>query len=307
MASPFGGGKPRIGLRPALRVALVYGVLSAVWVLTSDLLMTGVPWFQNHLQAVSIIKGWGFIGFTAVLLYLMVDRYIATIARRAEALRQSEEDARRLAETRRVLLRELDHRVKNNLANLYSLLKLYERSARDAQHLAQMMGGKILAISRVHEITVGSEHRGLGLRDLIFAMADPTVPSLAAADALDIQGPPLMVSSRQAAPMAMILHELFINSRKYGALSVPQGRVTITWSEQGATKAGLGFRLLWSETGGPPPATTIQRGVGMELLEGLARFELAGKAEIALEPTGLRYTLDAVMDRVEAPEGASPH
>ncbi len=283
----------------ALRVALIYGALSALWIISSDLLMVHLGRDGESLKPVSIAKGLAFVAVTAGLLFLLVRHYVGMIQRRAEALRLREIDAQRLAESRKRLLRELDHRVKNNLANLYSLVELHSRSAGSVQDFATVLGGKILAMSRMHEITNSDGWQGISMRDLVLAMADPAVPSLPSGDRIEVEGPPLIIAQRQAAAMGMILHELFTNARKHGSLGAPEGRVHILWCVTDEKAEALAVQMIWRESGGPKISAPKKFGVGLELIEGLSRFELAGRAKLAFEPDGLRLTIDANFDHSE--------
>ncbi len=284
----------------ALRIALFYAGISAVWIIGSDAVMVRLVTNPKALEKVSIVKGWAFVGVTALLLFMLIKRYMGMLQRRAEALREGEAKAKQLAETRRMLLRELDHRVKNNLANLYSLVELHGHASGNVREFAEVLGGKILAMSRMHEITNGEGWKGIRMRDLVFAMADPAVPTLATGQRVEVDGPPLLIAQRQAAAMGMILHELFTNSRKHGALGVPEGRAHLLWCVTDQSTQRLAVQLIWRESGGPPARQPEKYGVGLELIEGLARFELAGKAKPAFEPDGFRLTLDVNLDPIEA-------
>jgi two-component sensor histidine kinase len=202
-----------------------------------------------------------------------------------------------------LLRRELDHRVRNNLAALRGLLTLYERTGRPGREVAEAMRGKFLALTEVHELIARSSRRGVRVDDIVARLVRALVPASRLAD-FRTQGDHTELPASQVGALAMILHELLANSLKHGGLADPAGRVSVEWS---ADPNGQGLSLVWRESGTAPQAVA-GTGVGLGLIRGLARSELRGEAAIDFETAGLVCTLHASFDHVDrdTPSLASP-
>ena len=122
---------------------------------------------------------------------------------------------------------------------------------------------------------------------------------------LKVSGPPIALKPRAAIAFGMVLHELATNSIKYGALSVPKGRLQVTW-ETPRRSAPERLELRWIESGGPAPPDPVKRGFGLEFIERAMQFELNGEAKLAFDKTGLRCTITVPLGPdVIAPSPAS--
>ncbi len=195
------------------------------------------------------------------------------------------------------LRKELDHRVRNNLAGLVGLVGLYEESGKSASELADAVRGKIAALREVYRLinSTGSEH--VEFRGLV----ESVVAGLAPSDSLSrvsMSGPAVMLSSAQASAFAMIFQELLTNSGKHGALrreSADVGRVALDWSVD-ASSPGSTLTVDWSEHTGPRAAKSSpdrECGVGLPLIVGLAATDLRGGAEFSHTPEDWRVRLRA--------------
>ena len=313
-----------------LRIALIYALVSAVWVLVSDDLVAAIFPTEEGLRWATIVLGWVFVAVTAILLFFLVRRHVRRLQERAQSLEQSESQARHLAEIRQVLLRELDHRVKNNLASLYALVDLYQPRSATTEDLASVVREKILAMKWTHEALAGQSD-GIELVPLVRAMAEAAAGSTAVFQHLTITGPDLHLHLLQAAPLAMIFHELFSNAHKHGALCSPEGQITLTISPGiapapapgvaapgvaapgitapvSAVPAESGGRrtviLDWRESGIRLRPRPLRPRVGLGLIEGLVRFELAGTAEVEATAQGVHWVLEMNLD--PAPEAGTP-
>ena len=193
------------------------------------------------------------------------------------------------------LLRELDHRVRNNLSGLLGMIRLYQASATDVASIADAVRDKVLALKEVHDLASQAAGREVGLDALIQTMVNGFVPAARTA-AVSAHGPAVHLEGNQAASMAMVLQELFTNSAKYGALTSPVGRIEVRWtSAQMADHQRID--ILWQESGvaltarpNPP-----RRGVGLTLIEGLCRSDLRGGCQIRFRPTGLEAAIYAAI------------
>jgi len=231
-------------------------------------------------------------------------RDITERKRSEQALRQSEEQQRQLAQRLQGLLRELDHRVKNNLTNLLALVDLYVHKAGTPQELADEIRGKIMAIRWVHSLMADRQGRGVELREILERVAQQFETSdTHVSPSFDIQGTHILVAPRQVAPLAMVFQEFFANAFKHGAYQTPEGTIAIMW-ELGSCKTSRpcrGVRLVWTETN-PSIQAPADRGVGLGLIEGLCRFELAGDCTMTFQPPGFRCEMELCLDETDKPE-----
>lgn len=184
-----------------------------------------------------------------------------------------------LLEREKSLRRELDHRVRNNLASLIGLVSLYERTDRSTNDLARTLRGQISAMKQVHETISRAGGGDVCIKTLFETLRLSLVPQ-DAIERVTLLGPPLMVSAPQAAALAMIVQELVTNSLKHGALTSLVGTISLNWIEgarfKGSSKSTL--EIEWHEKGPADPVTMSPpgSGVGIALIEGFAKTDLGG-------------------------------
>ncbi len=190
---------------------------------------------------------------------------------------------RRRAEERQTLLaREVDHRAKNALAVVQTMLRLTR--ADDVPSFARAVEGRVAALARAQ--TLLAEGRWDGA-DLHAVLRGELAPFLGGPRA-DLDGPPAVLPPGTAQPLAMAVHELATNAAKHGALSVPGGRVSVSWRLDGGGAAPGVLKLRWAEAGGPPVAgPPARRGFGSRVLDGTVRGQLGGAVSLAWAQTGL--------------------
>jgi two-component sensor histidine kinase/HAMP domain-containing protein len=214
----------------------------------------------------------------------------------------SDVSERRAAEERQTLLmRELDHRAKNALAVVQAALRLTPK--HDAEAYARAVGGRVNALARAHALLAKGQWSGAELRDLAWGELAPFLGGAPPADgqpqpraALD--GPEVTLVPGAAQAISMALHELATNATKHGALSTPEGRVSMFWEAD--ADAGL-LRLLWTEAGGPPiPAPPARRGFGSRVLEATLRDQLGGRLTREWRPGGLVCAIELPLARALA-------
>ncbi|MEE4317527.1 MAG: CHASE domain-containing protein [Erythrobacter sp.] len=200
---------------------------------------------------------------------------------------QAYEDQARLAffeeqnSIRNSLTRELNHRVKNTLANVLSILSLTRRRTRDLDEFADSLEGRIRALSATHDLLTVTDWGTTPIRSVIEAELQHF--RLAIDDAILLDGPPLELAPNDALSFGLAVHELATNAAKYGALSVAEGRVTIRWQMLGDNLA----EVEWRETGGPPVARERRRGFGTELIEKVVAHELRQPVALDFRPEGV--------------------
>jgi len=204
---------------------------------------------------------------------------------------------RKHAEARRELLQhELTHRVKNTLANVQSLAMETLRTATTLDAFRETFLARLVALSKTHKLLTQGEWEGAALRDVVETELAPYLGDDQArwtASGADIQLPPKM-----ALAFGMAFHELATNAAKYGAFSVPGGKIGVTWQAR-AAETGRRLHLSWVETGGPVLETPAKKGFGSRLISESLAFELDGDVRMDFEPAGLRCTFDVPLPSVE--------
>lgn len=196
----------------------------------------------------------------------------------------------RLERHRDTLARELDHRVKNTLAVVQGLARMSFGRA-DAANLRQF-DERLLALSEAHNLLHRKQWDHASLRELI---GDVT-RGLGVADRLSVQGPDVNLKPSAAVSYALAFHELGTNALKYGSLSVPEGRVSIAWSFEGAGEQQH-IHLIWRETGGPRPTQPTREGFGSRLIRRAVASELGTPVEMRFEEQGLVCEFDGPVQK----------
>jgi PAS domain S-box-containing protein len=219
-----------------------------------------------------------------------------------QALRQTAQRCEQLADSREALLREMDHRMKNSLAGLNTLVDICARSADSIEQFSALMHEKIDAMRLVHGLIMDQRGRHGDLASLVRQVIGEFATSRGAPE-VQYQGPSLQIGPRQAGPMVMVLHELFTNAQKYGALSGEGGRIELNWRAVDMGSEGQRIGLSWRETGGPPLDREPVPGVGLGLIEGFCRFELRGGCDFEFQPDGLRCELHCTLDNEDGGPG----
>lgn len=206
-----------------------------------------------------------------------------------QSLRESREHYRHAAESNRRLLTEVNHRVRNNLAGLLSLVRLTSKNVMSVEDFAQAMKERIAAMSHVHNMLAQTAWSDLRFKDMLSSLSQATASHHEHRITLDCHGPDVMITPQQATPLAMMLSELFNNSVKHGAHSRPGGRIEITWAVGEHPDFPCCLNLHWQESGGPELQYPIRRSLGLQLIEGFVRFELAGHCDMKFEKNGVNH------------------
>ena len=185
-----------------------------------------------------------------------------------------------------VLVGELNHRVKNVLATVMAIAR--QTLGRDDVDKASVetFEARLSSMARAHDLLIHGQWEQAELTAVIAQALSP-YPK----DRFEISGPAIKLAPRAVVSISLALHELATNAAKYGALSVADGRVAITWSvEMGETDQ---LKLRWQESGGPVVNTPTRKGFGSRLIESLLAAELNGKVHVSYEPSGLICEVDA--------------
>lgn len=203
------------------------------------------------------------------------------------ALLSDEVESRKSAEDRlKVLIHELNHRVRNVMAVTQAVVRLSFTPGLSLSEIQKTCEGRLQALAKAMSILTASDWKSVGLRSLI---SDDILPF---AGRIEIEGPDIALRARTAQTFSLLLYELATNAAKHGALSVPEGRVKLQWRID-----NLGgdpqFHLHWTESGGPRVETPTRRGFGELLVRRIAPRDMAGKSEVRYTPAGFEYELQA--------------
>lgn len=198
----------------------------------------------------------------------------------------------RLAMDRQALLmRELDHRVKNNLASVIAVAESTFAATHDAESFMEAFRGRVMAMARSHTALAAVRWTGLRLDRLVRTVVAPLFHD--PDSSLMVEGPDVVVPSIAVAPMAMVLHELGTNALKHGACAGPGGRVEVHWTADDGESSRL-IRLEWTERPGvgsiesrPGRASDSgvgSSGLGLSIVQGLVETELGGSVSLHMPP-----------------------
>lgn len=203
--------------------------------------------------------------------------------RDAEALRGQE--ARQ-----RLLINELNHRVKNTLATVQSMILQSLRGTADAEEVRVRLLGRVFALAAAHDVLTRTTWEGAPLRDVLEGAIAPLRPADPARIGFD--GPAVLLPPRAVLALSLAIHELAANAAKHGALSQEGGSVQLSWRHDDGV-----LRLRWAERGGPPVAPPTHHGFGSRLIERGLAHELGGGATLEFLPDGLVCSIEARLTR----------
>ena len=203
----------------------------------------------------------------------------------------------RAEEHLRLMVLELNHRVKNNLATVQAIARQTLRAPGDPASVREALMSRISALAAAHDVLSREHWEGASVREVAVAVLDALHEQTAGR--VDYHGDPVRLSASAALSLSMAFHELGTNALKYGALSVPEGRLSLSWTHD--VGSGL-LSIRWVEQGGPPVIAPTTRGFGSRLLERGLAADLNGRVEMRFQPDGLECDIDVPV----APQVATP-
>jgi PAS domain S-box-containing protein len=206
---------------------------------------------------------------------------------------------RRRAEERQMLLaREVDHRAKNALAVVQSIIAL-TRDA-DPERFRAAVIGRIAALARAHTLLARDGWSSADLRELVEEEVAPYRVGAEALDRVTLDGPSVALAPGAAQPLAMALHELATNAAKHGALSVRDGRIAIRWQAMENGELSLHWSEIRPEPLSGPPA---RRGFGYSVIRNTVERQLGGRCDFEWREEGLAVRIDLPASQLRWPEG----
>ena len=209
-----------------------------------------------------------------------------TAAQSALLARRRQLQLRDHIEWQEELQRELNHRVKNILANVMAIYHMTKDKSGSLDAFAQSFEGRLAALSQVHSALALSQHP-----QSLSAVADRVLSpyQTSGSDRVLVRGPPVELQPDTAVTFALCLHELATNAAKYGAFSTPEGSVSLTWSLEQVDGTSA-VRVVWAESGGPPVTPPTRQGYGTRFVRSAMRGAARAAVDIQYLPEGLRCT-----------------
>jgi PAS domain S-box-containing protein len=205
-------------------------------------------------------------------------------------------EAKRAEAHLRLLIDELNHRVKNTLAIVQGIAQQTFKAGTEPVAARHAFEGRLAALSEAHNLLTREHWGPVSMAGII---GDAVAPHDAVGQRFTLEGPDLVLAPRTAISLALAIHELATNAVKHGALSRPEGRVAIRWQRTGTFDEPR-LQLTWTESGGPPVHEPSRRGFGTRMIERGLAAELGGTVRIAFAREGLVCTVDAPLPGVTA-------
>jgi two-component sensor histidine kinase len=188
-----------------------------------------------------------------------------------------------------VLIKELNHRVKNTLATVQSIASQTLKNATSLDEARTSFSERLFALAKAHDILTKEKWTGASLQDLIVALAYPFDVKR-----FNLSGSDIRLPANLSVSISMALGELMTNAIKHGALSDTQGRVDLSWSLEEQGEARL-LRLMWREVGGPAIQEPVRRGLGFKILTRAIESQSGGKVTFEFEASGLLCRLQMAL------------
>jgi PAS domain S-box-containing protein len=205
--------------------------------------------------------------------------------------KQIETERKQVQQHQELLVAELDHRVKNVLAQVAVVAVATQQGSRSIDEFLRSLNGRIQSMAAAHTLLSKSGWQSVGLDALVRNQLAP----YATDTNITISGTDIMLTAAETQAVAKVLHELVTNAAKHGALSIPGGHVSVDWDRK-PNGDGANLSLVWQERDGPTVKSEAQSGYGTSLIRNLIPHELGGKVDLV-------FASDGVSCRIEIPIG----
>ena len=189
-----------------------------------------------------------------------------------------------------LLMREVTHRSKNLLAVIQAMARQTKLASRDVDDFEVRFSGRLQALASSHDLLVQRDWHGVSISELVKSQLGHYLDQHASQ--IEIEGQGLIVTPEAAQNIGLAVHELSTNAAKYGALSVPEGRVEVRWTRTGNGGNDPRLHMSWTEKGGPEVNSPSHKGFGQVVTEQLTARALHGTAQLMFERGGVSWTLD---------------
>jgi PAS domain S-box-containing protein len=196
-------------------------------------------------------------------------------------------ERRQVERHQELLVAELDHRVKNVLAQVAVVAVSTRHGSRSIDEFLRSLNGRIQSMSAAHTLLSKSGWQNVGLDALVRNQLAP----YATGTNITISGTDIMLTAAEIQAVARVLHELVTNAAKHGALSIPSGHVSVGWNRK-SNDDGANLMLVWQELNGPPVKSEVQSSYGTNLIRNLIPHELGGKVDLVLASEGVSCRIE---------------
>ena len=200
-------------------------------------------------------------------------------------------------ERQKILTAELDHRVKNMLARVAAVAQSTSHDSGSIGEFLRTYHGRIQSMAAAHTVLIQTGWHGADLTTVVRSQLAP----YATDTNTTIVGTDVMLSSSATQALAMVLQELVTNAVKYGALSIPGGRVSVSWDRRLNGGAATNLIFVWRELDGPPVAATVRSGYGTSLIRELIPHELGGNVDLVFGSDGACCRIEFPLEGVKTP------
>ncbi len=250
---------------------------------------------KQHIRADGSM-GWVRVSSTAVRnergTFLHAVRVVEDVSERKQAETQQ-----------RLLVEELNHRVKNTLATVQSLAFQTFKHTGSAGAARERFEARLISLSRTHNLLNQSSWTGAPLKQVIAVELEPYASGRG--QRIGVTGADLDLPPSAALAFGMTFHELATNAAKYGALSLAQGRVEVSWAVSESESGRRNLKLRWIERNGPTVDSPSESGFGSRLIDQIVRHQLNGRCNLRFEPEGLVCDLEIPLDNIEQTANAA--
>ncbi|RWK56424.1 PAS domain S-box protein [Mesorhizobium sp.] len=199
----------------------------------------------------------------------------------------------------RMLMREVNHRVKNQYSVILSMIRGTNKRAKSPAEFEREVRERITALARSHDLLVMGDWKGVTVFELLLSQAK----SFGNEERISMSGPSIILSPNAVQYLGIAFHELATNSAKYGVLSGDQGQISVAWNTTGSGALRL-FHLSWTETDGPEVQTLGEGGFGTVVLKRVAPEAIGGKGNLEYGPHGITWSVEAPLATVETSIGS---
>jgi PAS domain S-box-containing protein len=220
-------------------------------------------------------------------------RMFTGVVRDITERKQIETERKRIERNQALLIAELDHRVKNILAQVAVVAASTRQGSHSIDEFLRSLNGRIQSMAAAHTLLSKSGWQGVGLDALVRNQLAP----YATDTNITISGTDIMLTAAAIQAVARVMHELVTNAAKYGALSIPGGHVSVNWDRK-SNGDGTNLSIVWQERDGPPVKSGIQSGYGTNLIRDLIPHELGGKVDLVLASQGVSCQIEIPIRQV---------
>ena len=197
-------------------------------------------------------------------------------------------DRHRATERQKLIVGEMQHRLKNLFAAVLSIASQTSHSGVTTSEFLKAFEGRVLALANAHDLLTRDESADLA------ELTRRIVAPFGGEESVEIMGQPFKVAPSAVVPFSLVLHELATNAAKYGALSSSEGRARVSWKSYRGENGERRFKFKWEETGGPLVSPPRRSGFGTLLMK-RAFADVEGQSRLTHAPEGLRFRIDAPM------------